>query len=111
MTVDSDDTARKIDALYASLAVIDSVAPVVPGIVDRLRAMRVIHADAAGVTTGIKDAAGRIVAMEKEIKEWKEALARVEIGLKDAAGRVGTAVQKVEEMVTGLEGRVKNLET
>jgi len=107
--VEADDTSRKIDALYASLETIDKVAPVVPGILDRLRGMSIVHADAAGVTGGLKDVEGRLGGLEREIKEWREALERVEGGLKETGGKVQGIVERVEEVVTGLEGRVKKL--
>jgi nuclear migration protein JNM1 len=109
--MEENDTARKVDALYASLATIDRLAPVVPGILDRLRGMTVVHADAAGVTVGLKDLEGRLAGMEKEAKGWKDALSKVESSLKEVAGRVGGAVEVTEEVVKGLEMRMKKLET
>jgi nuclear migration protein JNM1 len=108
--MEESDTARKVDALYASLATIDRLAPVVPGILDRLRGMSVVHADAAGVTVGLKDLEGRLAGMEKEAQEWTEALGKVESNLKEVAGRVGGAVEVTEGVVKGLEVRVKSLE-
>jgi nuclear migration protein JNM1 len=104
------ESTHKIDALYAALATIDRIAPVVPGVLDRLRAMRIVHADAAGVTSGLKDAAARLGRMEGEIKEWKESIGKVEGGLNAIVGRIGGVAGRVEEVILGLEGRVKKLE-
>jgi nuclear migration protein JNM1 len=106
---DADQT-HKIDALYAALTTIDRIAPVVPGVLDRLRAMRIVHADAAGVTSGLKDVATRLGKMEGEIKEWKDAIGKVEGGLKDVVGSIGGVAERVEEVILGLEERVKKLE-
>lgn len=72
--------------------------------------MRIVHADAAGVTSGLKDVASRLEKMEGEIKEWKEAIGNVEGGLKDVVGRTGGVAERVEDVILGLEERVKKLE-
>lgn len=104
------DTAHKIDALYATLGTIDQVAPIVPGVLERLRSMRIVHADAAGVTEGIKELGAKLGKMEVDVKEWDEAVKNVERGLKEVSGRVVAAVERIEEITSGLERRAKGLE-
>ena len=72
--------------------------------------MAKVHADAAGVTGGLKDVLERLGRMEREIDGWRGALEKVEMGLKESGGRIGGVVEKVEEVMAGLEGRMKNLE-
>jgi nuclear migration protein JNM1 len=104
-----DDTARKVNALYAALEGIERVTPVVPGILERLRGMRVVHADAAGVTTGIKEANVQMERMGQDFGEWREALTKVEGGLDEARTSVQVAVERVEVLLKGLEERIDKL--
>jgi nuclear migration protein JNM1 len=106
---DQDPQSHKIDALYSVLGTIDRIAPVVPGILDRLRTMRTVHADAANVTFGLNDVGSRLKRMEGEVKEWEEAVERVESSLKEVAERVGGTAERLELVVSELEGRISNL--
>jgi nuclear migration protein JNM1 len=106
---EQSDVTRKVNALYATLATIDSVAPLVGGVVDRLRSMARVHADAAGVTGGVKTVEEGLGRMEGEVKEWRAVLEKVEMGMKDVGGKVGGAVEQVEKVVKDLEGRVKEM--
>ena len=99
-----------MNALYAALGNIDRISPIIPGVLERLRGMKIVHADAAAVTSGIKDVGERMGRMEKEVTEWEEAVGRVEMGLKEVAGRIGGVVERVEEVIMELEGRVKKME-
>lgn len=110
LVIETDETARKIDALYALLETIDKVAPVVPGILDRLRGMSIVHADAAGVATGLKEVEVRIGSVQREIKEWNEALERVESEMRESGERVNGMANRVEKVVSDLEDQVKKLE-
>ena len=100
---------RKVNALYATLATIDSVAPLVGGVVERLRCMARVHADAAGVTAGVKSVEGGLERMDGDVKEWRTALERVEGGMKEMGGKVRGVVEQVEKVVKGMEGRVKEM--
>lgn len=71
--------------------------------------MSIVHADAANVTGGLKDVEERLGGLERELKEWREALDRVENGLRGAGGQIRGVVERIEEVVSGLEGRVKKL--
>ena len=110
LVIEIDDTARKIDALYALLETIDKVAPVVPGILDRLRGMSIVHADAAAVATGLKDVEARMGSMQREIKEWNEALEKVEGEMRESGERAKGMADRVEKVVSDLEDQVKKLE-
>jgi nuclear migration protein JNM1 len=99
-----------VNALYAALGNIDRIAPIIPGVLERLRGMRIVHADAASVTSGIKDVGERMGKMEKEVKEWEEVLGQVEAGVKGVAGLVAGVMERIEGVVTGLEMRVEKLE-
>lgn len=96
--------------MYSALENIDKITPILPGILERLRGMRMVHNDAAGVTGGIKELQERVQGLEREVKEWDESLAVVEGGLREVGPRVGGVVEKVEDVVLRLEGRVGRLE-
>jgi len=102
---------RKVDALYASLEGIERVLPVVPGLLERLRGMARVHADAGSVTGGLKEVLDRLGRMEKEVESWREALGSVESGLKESAGRVGGVAERIEQVVSGLESRINKLDS
>jgi hypothetical protein len=68
-----------------------------------------VHADAAGVTGGVKTVEEGLGRMEGEVKEWRAVLEKVEMGMKDVGGKVGGAVEQVEKVVKDLEGRVKEM--
>jgi len=106
---DESDVAHKVNALYATLATIDSVAPLMGGVVERLRCMARVHADAAGVTSGLKTVEEGLRRMEGEAKEWRTALEKVEGEMKNVGGKVGGVVEQVEKVVKDLEGRVKEV--
>jgi nuclear migration protein JNM1 len=105
----SEPNSEKINALYSSLEHIDRISPLLPGILDRLRGMAVVHADAVGVTTGIKDVRETLGRMEKEVREWELSIKSVESGLKGVEGRVSGVLERVEQVISGLEGRVEKL--
>jgi len=95
--------------LYAALQTIDRIGPVLPGVIERLRGMRVVHADAAGVVGGLKEMVERIGKMEGEVQNWEAGVGRVEAGKAEVQGRVLEVVEKVEEVVKGLQTRVSQL--
>jgi nuclear migration protein JNM1 len=106
---EQSDLNSKINALYSTLATIDSVAPLVGGVLERLRCMARVHADAAGVTQGVKTVEEGLEKMKGEAKEWRGALERVEKGMKDVGVKVGGVVEKVDKVVKDLERRVKEM--
>jgi len=107
--MDEEDVTTKINALYAALENIDKISPLVPGVVERLRTMSRVHADAAGTTGGMKDIRERLGRMERDLKEWEEGISKVEIALKEVGGQIGGVAERIEQVVSGLEDRVKKL--
>lgn len=108
-TPETNDS-EKINALYACLEQIDKIEPLLPVVLERLRGMSVVHADAADVTRGVKRAGEAIEQMEASLKAWEESLQRVETDLKGLEGRIGGALMKIEELVKGMEERVMKLQ-
>ncbi|KAL8714825.1 MAG: hypothetical protein Q9220_001338 [cf. Caloplaca sp. 1 TL-2023] len=100
---DSLDQTSKINALYGTLPTIESLAPLLPSVLDRLRSLRAVHADAALASETLARAESRQAAMAEELKEWKDGLEKVEsairqgeVSLKQNMGVVDTWVKELE---------------
>ncbi|KAG5518946.1 hypothetical protein PMAC_002477 [Pneumocystis sp. 'macacae'] len=98
---------QKIDALYSSLETIESISPILPNLLDRLKALRTIHADAATVTTGLKDCTERQHIIQEELVELKETLERVEFVIKESKNTIQSNMKEIENMVKGLEQKIE----
>ncbi|CCJ30360.1 unnamed protein product [Pneumocystis jirovecii] len=101
------DLEQKIDALYSSLETIESISPILPNLLDRLKALRTIHADAATVTTGLKDCTERQYIIQKELVELKEALERIEFVIKESKDTIQSNMKEIENMVKELEQKIE----
>ncbi|KAG4302259.1 hypothetical protein PCK1_001531 [Pneumocystis canis] len=99
---------QKIDALYSSLETIESIFPILPNLLDRLKALRIVHADAATVTTGFKDCTERQKIIQEELIELKDTLERVESTMKESKGIIQSNMKEIENMVKELEQKIEN---
>lgn len=75
------DQTSKVNALYGTLPTIESLSPLLPSVLDRLRSLRIIHADAAKASDSLSEAESRQAAMAEELKEWREGLEKVELAM------------------------------
>ncbi|KAL8830507.1 MAG: hypothetical protein Q9170_005710 [Blastenia crenularia] len=98
------DQTSKINALYGTLSTIDSLSPLLPSVLDRLRSLRAIHADAALASEALSKVESRQTAMAEELQEWKDGLGKVE-----SAMQVGE--KSMKENMGQIDGWVKELET
>ncbi|KTW30741.1 hypothetical protein T552_00453 [Pneumocystis carinii B80] len=101
---------KKIDALYENLEMIESISPILPNLLDRLKALRIIHADAATVTTGLKDCTQRQHIIQDEMLELKETLQKVESTMKESKITIQSNMMEIENMVKKLEQKVDHFE-
>ena len=80
-----------------------------PPLLDRLRSLRVIHADAATAS----DTLGRIEASQAEmaadIKQWREGLEKIEAAMGEGETAMGTNMTVIDGWVKDLEARVSEL--
>lgn len=106
-----DDQARRISALYMLLPTIQSLQPLLPVVLERLRALSVIHTGAAEVRGELDDVERRLESQEQDVKKWREALERVEGAMQEGRAAMKDNAQVVGDMVRGLESRVKALNT
>ncbi|RPB27136.1 hypothetical protein L211DRAFT_820166 [Terfezia boudieri ATCC MYA-4762] len=108
-TIDTD-RETKINALYGVLPTIQQLGPLLPSVLDRLRSLRAIHADAGRAAEGLEGIEKRQEEMSVEIGRWREALEKVEGVMKETEGVFMGNVGKVEELVRGLEERMEKVE-
>jgi nuclear migration protein JNM1 len=104
-----DDAKRitKINALYGTLPTIDSFAPILPTVLERLRTLRALHGAAAAASGTLDEMEKRQNEQAVEIQQWREALLNVEARLKEGKGALTENVENVGEWVKDLESRVK----
>ena len=105
------DQSSKINALYSTLPTLQSLTPLLPTVLERLRSLSSIHAGAAEAASDLAELESRQESVEGEIKRWREALEQVEGKMREgeAAMRrnaevIGKAVKNVEDRVERLQG-------
>lgn len=105
----SDDQSSKIKALYSTLPIIQSLSPTLPLVLERLRTLRLIHTAAGNAAATLEEVERRQAEQEAEIKQWQEALEKVERALVDGEGVMKGNVETVGAWVRELEARVAKL--
>ena len=103
------DYVSKINALYGTLNTIGSLAPLLPSLLDRLRSLQLVHADAAVASQNLSQLEARQEAMAEEIKEWREGLEKVELAMKHGEEAMIKNVYVVEGWVKELEERMQRI--
>ncbi|KAK1769991.1 Dynamitin-domain-containing protein [Phialemonium atrogriseum] len=103
------DQAAKISALYGTLPTIESLAPLLPPLLDRLRSLRAIHADAAAAAETLGRVERTQADMAGDIKQWRDALERVEGAVKEGETAMTGNMSVVEGWVKELEERMAKL--
>lgn len=99
----------KVNALYGTLGTIESLAPLLPSVLDRLRSLRAIHANAALANDTLLRAETRQATMAQDIKDWREALEKVERAFEQGAITMKENTRVVEDWIHDLETRIGNL--
>ena len=80
-TSEDSEHASKVNALYGTLPTIESLAPLLPPLLDRLRSLRVVHADAATAGETLDRIEKRQADMAADIQQWTGALEKLEAGI------------------------------
>lgn len=101
------ELASKINALYGTLPSIESLAPLLPPVLERLRSLRALHADAASASQNLSRVESRQDEMEGELKSWKEGLENLEGMMKQGEQTMRENMGSIEGWVKELEGRMK----
>lgn len=105
---DSEQTA-KINALYGMIPTIEHLTPLLPPLLDRLRSLRMIHADAATASETLTRLEQKQSEMTTEIQQWKEGLEKVEASMKDGESAMEKNMNVVSGWVKDLEGKMAKL--
>ncbi|KAJ5448779.1 Dynamitin subunit 2 [Penicillium cf. griseofulvum] len=105
-----DDHAAKIQALYTTLPTIQSLHPLLPSVLERLRSLRACHAGAAHAADSLNELEKRHAEMASEIEQWREGLTTVEEKMQQGEAALRSNVETVEPWVRDLESRLARLE-
>jgi nuclear migration protein JNM1 len=108
-SMDDPEQISKINALYGTLSTIESLAPLLPALLDRLRSLRMIHSEAATAHEGIERAMAKQESMATDIKRWRDGLEKVEGAVKNSEVTMGNNVVALEGWVKDLEKRMEKL--
>ncbi|KAK9491832.1 Dynamitin-domain-containing protein [Lipomyces doorenjongii] len=108
---ETEDTtqADKIESIYSSLSSVEKLIQIVPGLVDRLRSLQFLHAEAGETISNISEIRDKMNATEAHISKWRTALENAERRLDEIEGREKRNLITAEEWVKDLESKVKFL--
>ncbi|KAJ5700577.1 hypothetical protein N7536_003590 [Penicillium majusculum] len=105
-----DDHAAKIQALYTTLPTIQSLHPLLPSVLERLRSLRACHAGAAHAADSLNELEKRHAEMASEIEQWRDGLTTVEEKMQQGEAALRSNVETVEPWVRDLESRLARFE-
>ncbi|KAL9104404.1 MAG: hypothetical protein Q9163_000662 [Psora crenata] len=109
LSADDAEQVSKINALYGTLRTIESLAPLLPSVLDRLRSLQSLHADAAAANQRLTNLENRQVDMKQELQGWREGLDKIEKAMQQGEEAMKSNTEVMEGWVRELEGRLKNL--
>ncbi|KAK1246832.1 hypothetical protein MKX08_000634 [Trichoderma sp. CBMAI-0020] len=107
--VDTSEQEAKINALYAILPTIENLTPILPPLLDRLRSLRAIHADAATASQTLDQIEKQQAEMATEIKQWKEGIEKLENTVTKSDQVMKQNSEVFEGWVKGIEQRLDTL--
>ena len=107
--LEDPESVSKINALYGTLSTIESLAPMLPSILDRLRSLRLLHADAAIASQTLTKVESRQEEMQEEIQGWREGLEKVEKAMEQGENTIKANTELVDGWVKDLENRMRKL--
>ncbi|RGP75015.1 dynactin subunit 2 [Fusarium longipes] len=107
--VEESEQEAKINALYGILPTIENLTPILPPLLDRLRSLRAIHADAATASDTLTRIEKQQAEMAAELKQWNEGLVKIESAIKEGNVSIENNKQVMEEWVKDLEERMEDL--
>ena len=105
----TEDLAQisKVNALYGALPTIESLSPLLPTVLDRLRSLRTIHADAANASDSLMEVESRQAAIAEDIKQWRDGLEKVEMAVRQGESSMRENMGVVDGWVKELESRIE----
>ncbi len=99
----------KINALYGTLPTIENLAPLLPPLLDRLRSLRMLHADAATASETLASLEKKQAEMSGEIQQWREGLEKLEGAVREGDATMTKNVDVISGWVKDLEERMAKL--
>lgn len=99
----------KVNALYAILPTIESLTPMLPSLLDRLRSLRAIHSDAAKASELLDEIQQRQADMASELKQWNEGLTKLETAIQDGDKTGHANMETMQGWVKELEAKMEKL--
>ena len=106
---EESEQEAKINALYGILPTIESLTPILPPLLDRLRSLRAIHADAATAAETLSRIEREQVDMAAELKQWRQGLEKMESAIKNGDETVKGNMKVMHGWVKDLEERMAKL--
>jgi nuclear migration protein JNM1 len=103
------EQAAKINALYGTLPTIENLTPLLPPLLDRLRSLRMIHADAATAAETLARIEKKQVEMATDIQQWREGLEKVETAIRNGDAAMTKNMDVLSEWVKDLESKMAKL--
>ncbi|KAL6248895.1 hypothetical protein RBB50_003958 [Rhinocladiella similis] len=105
-----DEQSSKITALYQLLPSIQNLQPLLPVVLERLRALSIVHAGAAEAKNNLDALEKRQAETNEEIAQWRQAVEDVENRMAELEDTMKGNVKVVGDMVSGIEGRMSRLQ-
>jgi len=105
---DSEQTA-KINALYGTIPTIESLTPLLPPLLDRLRSLRMIHADAATASETLARLEQKQSEMASDVRQWREGLEKVESAMREGDAAMEKNMDVMSGWVKDIEGKMAKL--
>ncbi|KAL7958670.1 Dynamitin domain-containing protein [Trichoderma compactum] len=106
---DTSEQEAKINALYAILPTIENLTPILPPLLDRLRSLRAIHADAATASQTLDQIEKQQAEIATEVKLWKDGIEKLEETVSNGDKVMKANVEVMEGWVKDLEQRLEKL--
>ncbi|KAK0734981.1 Dynamitin-domain-containing protein [Lasiosphaeria miniovina] len=105
---DSEQTA-KINALYGTIPTIENLTPLLPPLLDRIRSLRMIHADAATASETLACLEAKQADMAGDIQQWREGLEKVESAMGDGDAAMTKNMGVMAAWVKDIEAKMAKL--
>ena len=106
--LEDPESMSKINALYGTLPTIESLAPVLPSVLDRLRSLRSVHADAATANQTLTQVESRQAEMKSELQDWRQGLEKVEKAMEQGEQTTKGNTEMIDGWVKDLKNRMQS---
>ena len=109
LIIDDAELMSKINALYGTLNTIESLAPLLPLVLDRLRSLKDLHTEAATAGQSLSRIESKQEDMKQELQGWRDGLEKAEKAMQQGQDTMKGNTEVIEGWVKDLEERLMNL--